>query len=170
MLAVSLSLTAASSFFQSSLHSKQLIYLGFLRDHLVIIARSPMGFCPKYLLTSYHNIPIRFDPQPFCYEQAVPSVAFFCRHDMPRKRKAAQSSETCGMETSATSGCVLQSHKKQMTFLFTALSIGKNPPMTTSMSTPSKANAQQLLARISPDVFVVHWIVSNNELRQPHSW
>ena len=59
----------------------------------------------------------------------------FCRHDMARKRKTTQSSKTgCVMETSAASGCVLQSYKKQMT------------PMTTSMSTPSKASAQQLLA------------------------
>ena len=153
MLVVSLSLTAASSFFQSSPHSKQLIYVGFLKDHLAIIARSLLGFCSKYSLISYSNIPIRFDRQPFCYEQAVPSVVFFCRHDMPRKRKAVQSSKTgCGMETSAASGHVLQSHKKQMTLLFTTMSSGKKTPMTTSMSTPSKANAQQLLARISPDI------------------
>ena len=73
---------------------------------------------------------------------------------MPRKRKAAQSSKTgCDMETSAASGCVLQSHKKQMTLLLTTMSSGKKTPMTMSMSTPSKANAQQLLARISPDIF-----------------
>ena len=124
-----------------------------LKDHLAIIARSLLEFCHKYSLISYHNIPISFDRQPFCYEQAVPNVVFFCKHDIPRKRKAAQSSETgCSMETSAASGRVLQSHKKQTTLPFTAMSSGKMTLMTTSVSTSSKANAQQLLARISPDI------------------
>ena len=72
---------------------------------------------------------------------------------MPRKRKAAQLSKTgCGTETSAASGHVIQSHKKQMTLPFTTMSSGKKTPMTTPMSTLSKANAHQLLARILPDI------------------
>ena len=39
-----------------------------------------------------------------------------------------------------------------MTLPFTAMSSGKKTPTTMSMSTPSKANAQQLLARISLDI------------------
>ena len=56
------------------------------------------------------------------------------------------------MGTSAASGRVLQPRKKQMTLPLATMSSRKKTPTTTSMSTPSKANAQQLLARISPGI------------------
>ena len=64
---------------------------------------------------------------------------------MPRKRKTTQLSKTgCVTETSAASGRVLQSDKKQMTLLITKMSHEKKTPVAMSTSTPSKANAQQL--------------------------
>ena len=70
---------------------------------------------------------------------------------MPRKRKTTQSSKTGCVtgNSAAASGHVLGSHKKQMTLPFTIMSGGKKTPVT-STSTPSKASAQQLLAKISP--------------------
>ena len=103
-------LTAASSFFQSLPHSKHLIYIRSLKDHLAIIARSFLGFCHKYLLISCHNIPIKFsgnDNHSVVTKQSQVSF-YFCRHDMPRKRKTTQPSKTgCVTGTSAASGHVL---------------------------------------------------------------
>ena len=59
---------------------------------------------------------------------------------MTRKKKITESSEAgCATETPAT----LQ---------FAVMSSGKKTPVTTSTSTPSKADAQQLLSLISPDM------------------
>ena len=152
MLAVSLSLMAPASFFQSSLHAKQPIYLGFMKDHLAIIARSFLGFCHKYLLISYHNIPIRFNWNNNHSVKNKQVLFFLCRHDMPRK-KTTQSSETdCATGTSVAGGCVLRSHLKQAALPFIIISGGKKTPMLTSISTPSKARVQQLLTHISPEV------------------
>ena len=72
---------------------------------------------------------------------------------MPRKKKITESSEAgCATETPAASHCILQSHTKQATLQFAVMSSAKKTPTTTSTSTPSKADAQQLLSSISPDV------------------
>ena len=72
---------------------------------------------------------------------------------MSRKKKATESSEAgCATETPAASHCVLRSHMKQAALQFAVMSSDKKTPTTTSTSTPSKADAQQLLSLISPDV------------------
>ena len=72
---------------------------------------------------------------------------------MPRKKKIMKLSKIgCVVEALTTSHRVLQSHIKQTTLLFTAMSSDKKTTMTSSVSTFSKADAQQLLAKISPDV------------------
>ena len=76
-----------------------------------------------------------------------------CRHDMPRKKKTTESSEAgCATETPAASHHILQSHMKQATLQFTVMSSDKKTPTTTSTSTLSKADTQQLLSSISPDM------------------
>ena len=78
----------------------------------------------------------------------------FYRHDVPRKKKITKSSEAgCTTETTAVSHCVLRSHMKQATLQFAVMSYDKKTPVTTSTSTPLKADAQQLLSKISSDVF-----------------
>ena len=68
-----------------------------------------------------------------------------CRHDM-------SSEAGCATATPAASHCILQSCTKQVTLQFAVMSSNKKTPMTTSTSTPSKADTQQLLPSISPDV------------------
>ena len=80
-------------------------------------------------------------------------VCSTCKHDMPRKKKITEPSEAgAAAETPAVSCCILQSRMKQATLQFTVMSSNKKTPMTTSTSTPSKADAQQLLSSISPDM------------------
>ena len=72
---------------------------------------------------------------------------------MLRKKKTTESSEAgCATETPAASHHILWSHTKQATLQFTVMSGDKKTTTTTSTSTPSKADAQQLLSSISPDV------------------
>ena len=74
---------------------------------------------------------------------------------MPRRKKTRESSEaSCVVETLAAGGCVLQSHTKQTTLSFPVMSGDKKIPVTTSQSTPSKTDVQQLLAKIS--LVVIH--------------
>ena len=80
-------------------------------------------------------------------------VLFYCRYDMPRKKKIIEPSEAGGAtENPAVSCHILQSHMKQTTLQFPVLSSDKKTPMTTSASTPSKADAHWLLSSISLDV------------------
>ena len=107
------------------------------------------------MLISYCTIPIRFDwNDKHSVTNKQFQVSFFlCRHDMPRKKKTTQSSETdCATGTSVASGHVLRPNSKQTTLPFAVMSTGKKTPMPTSMSTPSKARVQQLLTHISPEV------------------
>ena len=72
---------------------------------------------------------------------------------MPRKKKTTESSEAgYATETPAAGHCVLRSHMKQATLQFAVMSSNKKTPTTTSTSIPSKADTQQLLSLISPDV------------------
>ena len=74
-------------------------------------------------------------------------------YDMPRKKKITESSEAgCATETPAASHHILRSRTKQATLQFAVMSSDKKTPMTTSTSTPSKADTQQLLSLISPDM------------------
>ena len=73
-------------------------------------------------------------------------------HDMPRKKKVTDSSEVgCATETPAVSQHVLRSHTKQAKLQFAVMPSNKETPVT-STSTPLKADTQQLLAKILPDV------------------
>ena len=70
----------------------------------------------------------------------------------PGKRRPESSEAGCATETPAASCCILWSHTKQATLQFAVMSNNKKTPVTTPTSTPPKADAQQLLSSISPDV------------------
>ena len=78
---------------------------------------------------------------------------------MPRRKRTGESSEaSCVAETLAAGGRILWSHTKQTTLSFPVMSSDKGIPTTTSLSTPSKTDVRQLLAKISP-------VVIHNTLR-----
>ena len=71
---------------------------------------------------------------------------------MPRKKIMESSKTDCVVEALTTHCRVLQSHTRQTTLPFTVMSSDKKFTMASSVSTPSKVDAQQLLAKISPDM------------------
>ena len=94
------------------------------------------------------------------------SCFLFCRHAMPRRKKARESSEASHLaETLAAGGHVLQSHTKQTTLSFPVMSGDKKIPATTSQSTPSKTDVQQLLTKIS--LVVIHNALRSFREQQP---
>ena len=85
---------------------------------------------------------------------------------MPRRKKTRESSEASHVvETLAAGGHVLPSHTKQTTLSFPVMSGDKKIPVTTSQSTPSKTDFQQLLAKISP--VVIHNALRSFREQQP---
>ena len=85
---------------------------------------------------------------------------------MPRRKKTRESSEASHVaETLAAGGRVLWSHTKQTTLSFPVMSGDKKIPATTSQSTPSKTDVQQLLAKISP--VVIHNALRSFREQQP---
>ena len=71
---------------------------------------------------------------------------------MPRKKITEPSEAGGAAETPAASHHVLRSRTKQATLQLAVMSSNKKTPVTTSTSTPSKADAQQRLSSISPDM------------------